>query len=413
MQIMKWNRLFVLPLWLFLVSQVSFALEICNISPGSRAKNITHLCSKGQTQVSLLPLQDTDIDTDETYHLRFKPSLFNSERVIHILDNEDESEVLTIEVSDDQHVTFESQDDEVNWVFSGLSEADIKKLHITVKGNLFILDSIKVGQSLQIESDHLYLTDVFDILNGTFRLKYKKGFIPRILSSFQSRSEAEYSIIKSIGNISNPSRRRIQLSSIEDKESITVSVKDFKDAYLSAFEKSLPEAYPNFPALETEAKQREYIIRNIVPRISDNKKKGAIGEFLYQQYMKSQYPNYVFHDPKIGPNSFDAIYIRNQVEQGESKVKDIFISEVKYAAHGKPVLGVIKLANQEWRQLSNTYVNHNLKRMAESSTPQTVALAKTVTDHKDVVQLKLAVFNPHTFELTIYDIGDMKSSLFN
>ncbi len=94
------------------------------------------------------------------------------------------------------------------------------------------------------------------------------------------------------------------------------------------------------------------------------------------------------------------MHIENEFQN--SQPRRIVIGEVKYAAGGKPVLGVIKMNGKEWRQLSVPYVINRLERMSRFSV--TRDLAQTIKNSPNSVELELAVFNPDSLNLIIYRV---------
>ena len=413
MQSLRWNRFSVLPLLMLFASTLSSAqVTPCEISPGKGKKNFVENCERGEDKISMSPLTESELNLDDAYHLVLGPSLFNVKRTIKIKDSVNQEQVMSIEVSDDHRVSIKSNEDGAQWVIEGIPSTHLKELSIQVSGTLVILNPIEVEKKLEISSDELYLFEPFTIHQGTFKLKYKEGTLPRIVAPMQNRFDVEFSLLESLGEIKQPSTRRIALSSIPQQESVDISVADFDVGFKEAFNKTLLEAYPHFPTAGTEQEKKVYIKKYVLPHIDDNKKKGIIGETLHQKYMETQYPQLKFNDSKVGANSFDAIYTEEALEGTQQKLKKIIISEVKYAAHGKPVLGVIKLDGHEWRQLSTPYVKETLKMMSDHS-PATKLLAKKVNENANLVKLQLAVYNPHDFVLTLYDIGTMNQSHLN
>ena len=92
-------------------------------------------------------------------------------------------------------------------------------------------------------------------------------------------------------------------------------------------------------------------------------------------------------------------------------LKQIIIAEVKYAKNGLPVLGIQTIEGNNWHQLSRPYVKNTLQKMQKNA--PTKALADEIMNHLDLIKLELAVFNPDTFELIIYTVGDMNKSFFD
>ena len=253
------------------------------------------------------------------------------------------------------------------------------------------------------------MLSAFSIKNGTFRLKYQQGFVSSLTFPFQSKTDGNYSVLESLSPVNSPSKRRANLKDIPKRE-ITVPLSDLLSAYETAFKRRLTDDFRLYVQKKTDDERRAYLKQYVFSKITDTVKEGIIGESIYLKYMETHSPAFQFNDPKIGLNSFDAVHVRRlNPAEANSPIQRIFISEVKYAANGKPLLGVIKLNNKEWRQLSLPYVKNKLDKMA-THTEGAQRLAAEILAHPETVKLRLVVFNPDAFSLNIYPIGDMLKS---
>lgn len=408
----RWPKILAISLQALFSTHALAVLTPCEINPVTTKTQIYVTCEQGSTEVTLPLEEDPEIELDDTFHLVFKNTLFNVKRTIHVLSAEDSSEVMTIDVVAPKQVVIKGLQADVNWVLSGLSGNLLDKLTISTHGTLAVMDELEIQSQLSIKSNQLYLLQPFSIRNGHFRLEYQEGILPRIGASFKSQSENQYSVLESTSTVNTPSKRRAQLKTIKDQTTFNVSLADLMHGYREAFGQTLAHDYPTLTSKADDDEKRAYIQQYVLPKITDNVKKGIIGEAIYRTHIQRTLPDYQFSDPKIGLNSFDTVYIQRDESKATKPVRDLIISEVKYAAHGRPVIGVIKLDGKEWRQLSTPYIRFTLDKMLEH-TDHTEALAKTILKNSALVRLEFAVFNPNNLTLTVYSIGNMESSLFD
>ena len=386
--------------------------EVCEIGPGSRSAAVSIPCQGGDSTEVVDPGSATEVESDASFHLLFKKSLFNSKRVVTVKDRDSGEDVLQIDVTAPFQAAIQSLVDDRTWILDGLQSAKLSQLSIQAQGTVIIKDALEIDAKFTVDTNNFYLLKAFSILNGTFRLRYQEGFVSRLNFPFQTVTEGNYSVLESLSAVNSPSRRRVSLNQITNNTS-NVLVSELEEAYQTAFHKPLGEDHPVYLLKTSDDERKQYIKQYIFAKLVDNVKKGIIGETIYRKYMARRFPQYEFKDPKVGLNSFDAIHIRrNTSVDGEPAVKRIFISEVKYAAKGKPVLGVIKVEDREWRQMSLPYVRNKLARMQGHSTSNRQISTEILT-HSDKVKLRLAVFNPDTLELVIYHVGDMTQSVLD
>lgn len=403
------NSLFIVAnsLWLY-ASLLSADVGICSITPGSRAKDITVLCPSGETKTAIHA--ETTINADDSMHLSFSATLFNNKRTIHIKDQANNTEVLTIRVLGPGLVNIQSLATKT-WIFKGFTAAALQQLSIVTRGTLILEDAVETANKLEIETEKLYLSEPFSVKNGTFRLKYQQAFIARLNNAFNVSTDHDYAVIQSLTNSQSPSKRRTVLATIPHKES-DIPLAHILSAYHKAFGQPLAELYPKYLEKNTDDERRAYLKSYVFSKISDNKKKGSLGEEIYQLYMAQNHPTFEFKDPKMGLNSFDAVHFAHEVKGSFRLLNEIIIAEVKYAKKGQPILGTKKIDDREWRQLSLPYVKSTLSEMLLFN-EATKALAQSINNNSALVKLRLAVFNPDTFKLAIYEIGTMEKSLLD
>lgn len=378
----------------------------CIVSPRTGARDLTLSCPRGKSETHIN--KTLLVRCPESYKLELRPNLYKSPRTVHILDHENKKEVLTIQVSDSGVITIttNSTDNKTTYIFSKFNN-NLKELIINTNSNIIITNTLQIEHKLKIKAHDIYLLAPLFIKNGTFYLQSHKLFVNNINNPFQSLVKNNYTILKSQEISTNPSRRRLNLNSIPHQE-YAISTSNILAAYKYIFNKDIAASYAKYREQESEEDKINYLKKYVFSKITDNKKKGALGEYLYLQHLAQNNPKYKFKDPKMGLNSFDAVH----VEHDKSGVKNIIITEVKYAHHGKVILGVKKIHNQEWRQLSIPYVKSVLNDMHKYN-QHTRALATLITSNTDAVLLKLAVFNPINFNLVVYDIGTMNYSLLD
>ena len=104
--------------------------KLCVIGPRSRAAVIRIQCEKGESKNLVDAASDTEIESDDSFHLLFKKSLFNTKRIIHIQDSITDEEALTIEVTAPHQAIIRSSVQDRTWILDGLASAHLDQLTI-------------------------------------------------------------------------------------------------------------------------------------------------------------------------------------------------------------------------------------------------------------------------------------------
>jgi hypothetical protein len=377
----------------------------CVLSPRGSTRDFIVKCPSGKVKTALN--QEKSIKTHESFKLKFNTNIFNTTKIIHIHDSNN-IEVFSIRVSSPHVATLRALASDKTWILLGLGSSKLDELFISAPaGKVIIDDALEAEHKFEIDSEELYLTEPFSVKNGTFLLKYRRGFIARLNLPFQTEVDKKHAVLSSLSTSLSPSKRRVPLSSISHHE-YDIATSDLVKAYEHIFKKTIEKSYPKYKNITSDKEKRDYLSRYVFNNITDNKKKGELGEYIYNNHLANMRKNYKFKDPKVGLNSFDAVHIRKDVKI----IKKIIISEVKYAKNGLPVLGTRKINNQDWRQLSLPYVHSVLADM-QSHNKNTQALSQLIKNNLDKIKLNLGVFNPTNLKLIIYDIGTSKKSLMD
>lgn len=388
-------------------------VEPCIITPGSRAKIVNVECTLGESKTRIDENTQTEIESNESYHLKFQGQAFASKRTFKIKDKRSHRVVLTVVVTEPNQVSVTSTQPNILWIMEGLEKLELESLKIDTRGKLILTDALEINSELRIKANSFYAMRPFSVKRGTFSLTYEEGFIPALNNAFTTSVNANRQIeVGSMGTILNPTKRRAALNSLA-KVDITPPLEDLVAGYYAAFKTTLSTSFPDYKKLRNPDKKREFVKTRVIQQIAENSKKGDLGESLYQSYMTRKFPTYETLETKVGLNSFDAVHVgRENPDVENSPVKEVIITEVKFAKHGKPELGVRKIAGKEWRQLSLPYIQDVLKDMAAHG-EATRRTARLIQENRDKVKLYLVVFDPETTEMVQYTVGDLTRSFLD
>ena len=158
--------------------------KIANLK--TKQANIT--CQSGSSKTTIT--SNSHINALESYYLSFNKTLFHTPKTIIIKDKKNLKNILQIIVITSRELSIKSLEPNKTWIFEGLTA--LKGLFITIDGTVIIKGEIAIDNNLIIEAKKLYLTRPFAIKEGSFRLKYQEGFIPRLGMPFSNAVENNF-----------------------------------------------------------------------------------------------------------------------------------------------------------------------------------------------------------------------------
>lgn len=137
-------------------------------------------------------------------------------------------------------------------------------------------------------------------------------------------------------------------------------------------------------------------------RLKDTHQKGKIGEWIVQCFF--QLKDYSYYPTQVdGGQGLDGFFIKGN--------KGVIV-EVKYSKDGTPKPERDDVDGHSWRQLSLPYVEKKLAELKKLGGKFRTPL-RLIEENRERIKLAFMVFNPSTFKITRYFVGDLDHSLLD